>query len=324
MLYPIKFKPILFEKIWGGTKLQTVFQKNTKALKNVGESWEISSVEGNVSVVKNGFLKGNTLNEIVEVYMADLLGERIYKRFGEEFPLLIKLIDASEVLSIQVHPDDTLARERHHAYGKTEMWYVLQAEPDAFVISGFNKDVTREEYLDCLLQGKVETLLNKVPAHKGDVFFIPAGRVHAIGKGVLLAEIQQTSDITYRIYDWHRHDKNGQARELHTDLALDAIDFSKTIEPKIIYKTDVNKVIPLVTCPYFKTNLITLTEPLERHYALLDSFVILMAIEGQGILEHADGKEPYHKGETILIPADLEKIMLCPDRLTTWLEIYIP
>jgi mannose-6-phosphate isomerase len=324
MLYPIKFNSLLFKKIWGGTKLQTFCHKDIKKADNIGESWEISSVEGNISVVKNGFLKGNMLDEIIEIYMADIVGERVYERFGNEFPLLVKFIDANDTLSIQVHPDDNLAKQRHHAFGKTEMWYVLHAEKDAFIISGFNKNVTKEEYLDYVNKGKVEELLNKVPAKQGDVFFIPAGRVHAIGKGVLLAEIQQTSDVTYRIYDWNRADKNGDFRELHTDLALDAIDFSHTVDIKTDYKKVLNETASVISCPYFKTNVIKSDTPLERNYELLDSFVILMVLDGEGTLEYAEGKETYKTGETILIPAEMELLTIHPNPISTILEIYIP
>ena len=224
MLYPLKFQPILKDKIWGGTKLKTIFGKPAQTDK-LGESWELSGYEGDESVVENGFLAGNNLTELIEIYMGELIGDKVYEQFGMSFPLLFKLIDANENLSIQVHPGDEVAAERHGSFGKTEMWYVVDADPGAELIIGFTKDCTRDEYVDALENDQVEELLQNVPVKKGDVFFIPAGLVHAIGKGVVVAEIQQSSDITYRIYDYKRVDDHGNERDLHTAEALDVIDF---------------------------------------------------------------------------------------------------
>ncbi len=206
-LYPLRFEPVLKEKIWGGSALVAKYGKNGEGLRNVGESWEISAVAGNLSVVTNGFLAGNNIEEIIEVYMGDLTGEAIFDKFGNEFPLLIKLIEAREDLSVQVHPGNELARERHNAYGKTEMWYILESQKGARIYTGFSKPVAREEYLNALKNNTIQDLLNVETADPGDAFFTPAGRIHAIGAGVVLAEIQQTSDITYRIYDWGRNNK---------------------------------------------------------------------------------------------------------------------
>lgn len=234
-LYPLKFNPILKDKIWGGSKLKTVLNKDFSPLPNAGESWEISGVEGDVSVVSNGFLEGNNLEELIEIYMGDLVGDHVYENFGIEFPLLIKFIDANDVLSIQVHPDDVLSKERHNAFGKTEMWYVIEADKGSELIVGFNQKVDKDTYIKKLEEGRLEEILNNEPVAKGSCFFIPAGRVHAIGKGILLAEIQQTSDVTYRIYDFNRTDDKGTPRELHTELAVDAIDYSfeKKIQNRI-------------------------------------------------------------------------------------------
>lgn len=323
MLYPIHFKPIIFERIWGGKKLRTLLGKEIGKIENAGESWEISAVEGAESIAENGILAGNTLSEITEVYMSDLVGEKVYEQFGEEFPLLIKFIDANDVLSIQVHPNDILAKERHHAYGKTEMWYVIDAEPDSFIISGFNKNVSQEEYLAYLQAGKVDQLMNKVPAKQGDVFFIPAGRVHAIGKGVFLAEIQQTSDVTYRIFDWNRVDKNGTPRELHTEEALAAIDFTQTKQIKQVYTETKNAPVNLVDCPYFTTNLLCLDQPLEREYEWIDSFKILMLISGKAAIKHQGNDYVMEAGKTLLIPASFEEITIVPKGTCKILEVYI-
>ena len=258
-LYPLKFKPIIKDKIWGGTRLKTVLNKKTKTDK-AGESWEISGYPGSVSQVKNGFLAGNSLEELIEVYMGDLVGDSVFEKFGTLFPLLIKFIDANDILSIQVHPDDKLALEQFGSFGKTEMWYVIQAEAGSEIIVGFNQAVTKESYLSHLNNKTLLSILNKEKTAAGDVFFIPPGRVHAIDKGILLAEIQQTSDATLRIYDFDRVDDKGKPRELHTEKALEAIDFK--VYPA--YKTNYSKVPDqpnmLATCQYFTTNYFNLTK----------------------------------------------------------------
>jgi mannose-6-phosphate isomerase len=322
-LYPLKFTPIFLEKIWGGNRIKKVLGKDYD-LPNCGESWELSAVEGNVSVVQNGFLKGNNLTELVEVYMGDLVGDKIYKKFGIEFPLLFKFIDANDDLSIQVHPNDELAAERHNAYGKTEMWYVIHAEKGALINSGLNRALTREEYTEYLENGKLTEILCFDETFPGDVFFIPAGRIHAIGKGILLAEIQQTSDVTYRIYDYERRDKEGVIRELHNDLALDAIQFTYQDEYKTKYEAEVNKSSEIVSCPYFTTNVLRFNQKLEKDYFQLDSFVVYMNLRGRFSIEFETGEEVVEQGETVLIPASLETFSLIPltPEVET-LEVYI-
>ncbi|HYQ59307.1 MAG TPA: type I phosphomannose isomerase catalytic subunit [Draconibacterium sp.] len=323
-LYPIKFKPIFHEKIWGGIRLKTILNKDLGELTNCGESWELSGVEGNISVVANGFLAGNELDELIEIYMGDLVGDKVYEKFGLEFPLLIKFIDAQNDLSIQVHPNDKLSKERHNAYGKTEMWYVVGAEKGALINSGFNQEVNREKYLEYLNAGKLTELLHYDEVEAGDVYFIPAGRVHAIGKGCLVAEIQQTSDITYRIYDYNRKDDKGNERELHTDLALDAIDFSYSSQYKTDYKTEVNKAVEIVSCPYFSTNIIEFNKTQDKDYNQLDSFVIYMTLEGEFEVVTEGGSEIVNRGETVLVPASLESVQLKPQSETVKvLEVFI-
>ncbi len=323
-LYPLKFKPVYHDKIWGGNRLRTVLGKDYGTLPNCGESWEVSGVEGNISEVQNGFLEGNSLQELVEIYMGDLVGDKIYKRFGDEFPLLIKFIDAEQDLSVQVHPNDELSKKRHNAYGKTEMWYVVAAEKGALINSGFNQEVTKEKYLDYFNQGKLSELLHYDEVFPGDVFFIPAGRVHAIGKGALVAEIQQTSDVTYRIFDYNRKDKNGNERELHTDLALDAISFDYRENYKTVYQSVKNSSSGIVSCEYFTTNLLEFDKEIEKDYNQLDSFVIYMNLEGEFEIEYEDGKVAVKKGETILIPANLETFRLLPvSKEVKTLEVYI-
>jgi len=293
-------------------------------LPNCGESWEISSVKGNVSVVANGFLKGNTLSEIIEIYMGDLVGEKVYEKFGVEFPLLIKYIDASDVLSIQVHPNNELAKERHNAYGKTEMWYVIQADKGAELISGFNRTIKKEEYLEHLENKTLKNILNVEKVKSGDVFFIPAGRVHAIGAGILLAEIQQTSDITYRIYDWDRLDNKGNLRELHTLLALDALDFKLCKYPQQVYKKQINEPVNIAECKYFTTNLLNLNLLLQKDYNNIDSFIIYLCLEGCFAINYGNNKkENVNTGETVLIPALIKELIIEPSPSAKILEVYI-
>ncbi|GAB7088422.1 type I phosphomannose isomerase catalytic subunit [Marinifilum fragile] len=323
-LYPLKFQPILKDKIWGGNKLKTVLNKDFAPLPNAGESWEISGVEGDISVVSNGNLTGNNLEELIEIYMGDLVGDKVYDQFGMEFPLLIKFIDANDVLSIQVHPDDELSKERHNAFGKTEMWYVIEADKGSELIVGFNQEVDKAKYVAKLEEGKLEEILNNEPVKKGSCFFIPAGRVHAIGKGILLAEIQQTSDVTYRMYDWNRTDDQGNPRELHTELAVDAIDYSFEKKYRTDYETEINKTTELVRCPYFTTNTLEFDKQIEKDYSQLDSFVIYMCLDGNFTIESEDGiTTEVTKGETILIPAALENVILFPKGKTEILEVYI-
>ncbi|MBL4560662.1 MAG: class I mannose-6-phosphate isomerase [Labilibaculum sp.] len=322
-LYPLKFTPILKDKIWGGSKLKTVLNKDFSSLPNAGESWEISGVEGNISVVSNGFLAGNDLEELIEIYMGDLIGDQVYENFGVEFPLLIKFIDANDVLSIQVHPDDELSKERHNAYGKTEMWYVIEADKGSELIVGFNQDISKEEYLAKLKEGKLEEILNNAPVKEGSCFFIPSGRVHAIGKGILLAEIQQTSDVTYRMYDFNRTDDAGNQRELHTELAVDAIDYSFEKKYETTYKTEINKASELIRCPYFTTNILEFDQSIEKNYLELDSFVIYMCLEGDMEITYGEDSLTVTKGESVLIPAVINNLTLTPKSKTKIIEVYI-
>lgn len=324
-LYPLKFTPILKEKIWGGNRLKDVFGKNVGTIEKCGESWEISAVQENISVVSNGYLKGNNLEELIEVFMGDLVGDKVYEKFGIEFPLLIKLIDASDDLSIQVHPDDQLAKERHNAFGKTEMWVIAEAEKDAKLIAGFNTKVDKAKYLEHFNNGSLLSILNSEKALAGDAFFIPPGTIHATGKGILFAEIQQTSDITYRIYDYDRKDKEGKLRELHTDLSIDAIDYKSEAKSHIEYETIENKINNLVDCEYFTTNILNLTASIERDIYELDSFVIYLCMDGEVALTYDENEViSLSKGETILVPASLHDFGLIPrNQKAQLIEVYI-
>jgi len=324
-LYPLIFNPIFKEKIWGGQNLKSTLNKNIPSEKNIGESWEISGIEGNNSVASNGFLEGNELNELIEIYMGDLVGDRIYDKFGNEFPLLIKFIDANKPLSVQVHPNDKLAKEKHNGYGKSEMWYVVDAKNESELISGFNHEMDKAHFSNHLNKNKITDILNFEKVQAGDVFYIPAGRVHAIGEGIVLAEIQQTSDITYRVYDWDRKDETGKSRELHVKEATDALDFKVYDTYKTDYPITKNSNSKIISTPYFETNILDFDQNIEKDYNLIDSFVIYMCIDGEFELEYYESeKQRIKKGETVLIPSAIEHLTLTPVIPSKLLEIYIP
>ncbi|WP_405606040.1 type I phosphomannose isomerase catalytic subunit [Polaribacter sp. Asnod1-A03] len=318
----LKFTPILKDKIWGGEKLIKVLNKDSDRT-DIGESWELSDVKGDTSVVSNGGLKGKDLKELISEYKAELMGEKIYNHFGEKFPLLIKFIDAKEALSIQLHPHDDLAKERHDSFGKTEMWYVMQADEKANLIVGFQKEVTSTEYLEHLENKSLLDILNVDEVSKGDVYFIPTGRVHAIGAGVMLAEIQQTSDITYRIYDWDRPNPDGTYRELHTEEAIDAIDYSAQESYKSVYSKEQNTSSEIVSCPYFTTNVLPIEGELSINHNDKDSFVIYMCVEGSVEFKYENQTEKLKTGETILVPACIKDITIISEEKSELLEVYI-
>jgi len=323
-LYPLKFYPQFYEKIWGGQKIKTILCKDFGELTNCGESWELSGMEESPSVVSNGFLSSNELPELVEIYMGDLVGDAVYDRFGLGFPLLIKFIDAAETLSVQVHPDDTLARQLFHENGKNEMWYVMDAEPGAGLYVGFKKGVTAADYDKAVAMGTVEQLLHFEQVHKGDIFFIPAGTVHAIGKGVLLAEIQQASDITFRVFDWNRVDGNGKPRPLHLKEARQALNFSSHRSCKIDYLPELNNSCNIVRNSYFNVNLLTFDKPIQKIYTAIDSFVIYLCTAGHFHLFGNHIEDTLEAGEILLIPAEIAELNLVPcHHESTVLEIYL-
>ncbi|HZY35007.1 MAG TPA: type I phosphomannose isomerase catalytic subunit [Mucilaginibacter sp.] len=309
-LYPLKFQTIYKDKIWGGQKIKTYLNKDFGNLPNCGETWEISGVKSDVSVVADGPLKGERLDQLLEEYKEELVGKKVYEHFGNIFPLLIKFIDANEDLSIQVHPNDELAKKRHNSFGKTEMWYVVEADPGSTLIAGFNRELDQQEYLDKFNSGHLMDILNKEDVKPGDVFFLPAGRVHTIGKGLLIAEIQQTSDITYRIYDFDRVDDKGNKRELHVEEALAAIDYKHYSGYKTNYHPKENETVQLVSCPYFTTNLMDFTESTEKDYSGLDSFVIYVCLEGDFTIKCDGEAYPVKMGDCMLLPKTIEKVQL--------------
>lgn len=322
-LYPLKFKPILKDKIWGGSRLRQ-FPGKEEASEKCGESWDISAFENEITTVAEGFLQGNNLQELIEIYMGDLTGDKIFEQNGLEFPLLIKFIETADILSVQVHPDDEMALSKHNLRGKTEMWYIVDTIGDAGLISGFNREISREEYVYHLNAGKISEILNYVRVRKGDVFFVPPGRIHAIGPGILLTEIQQASDLTYRVFDWNRKDENGNLRPLHTELALEALDFNYYPDVKSKYETKLNASVEVVDNINFTTNIIHLDKVVEKNYSFIDSFVIYICTEGEVILNVENLQSTtLMKGETVLIPAVIKQLVVIPLKRSTLLEVYI-
>ena len=317
-MYPLQFDPILKERIWGGEKLKTELNKPiTSSI--TGESWEISTVKGDISIIANGALKGKSLMDVINDNPNEILGTEIYTRFGKQFPLLFKYLDAREDLSIQVHPNDALAKKRHDSFGKTEMWYIMQADEDARIIVGFKENSNAAEYLENLENKTLLSILDDVKVKSGDVFFLETGTVHAIGAGLVVAEIQQTSDITYRLYDFDRVDAQGATRELHVDLALDAINYN-VVQTKKEYSKDVNESNVVVDCPYFTTNFI----PLDGNISVQKdgkSFSVYMCIDGEFEIECNDAVYHYKKGDTLLIPAGISELIISGK--ASILEIYI-
>ncbi len=319
-MYPLKFQPMLKPVIWGGSGISR-FKNIQPVQEGIGESWEVSGMKGDASVVSNGSLKGKSLEELIIEHGGSLLGESIHKRFGNTFPLLVKLIDAQEALSIQVHPDDVLAKERHDSFGKTEMWYVIRATPGAYLYSGFKQSITPEEYVEKVSDNTFTDTLQRHDVKEGDVFFLPAGRVHAIGAGCFMAEIQQTSNITYRIWDYNRKDAAGNSRELHTDLAKDAIDYRVYDSYQTYYVRKKNQPAELVTSPFFTTCLLELDQATTRDYRDIDSFIIYICVEGSATLKDDRGYSvEAARGESILIPANRQWMEIMPDGHCTLLE----
>ena len=323
ILGPLKFLPIFKNKIWGGDKIKTILHHDYSPLPNCGELWAISGVEGNESVVSEGPLEGNNLNELMEIYMTDLVGDKVHEMFGNEFPLLIKFLDANDWLSIQVHPDDELAQARGLQSGKTEMWYIIQADLGAQLIKGFSQNTSQGEYLTNLKANTLPKILNYENVHEGDAFYIDAGKAHSIGPGILLTEIQQAADITYRMYDWDRKDDEGNGRKLHIDEAMDAIDFKQEKGGKIDFHIHKNQSMPMVDEKYFTTNIIEIDQPMEKNYDELDSFVIYIITKGSFILKSHQGNMDLGIGDTVLLPAITQKVELHPLPSATLLEVFI-
>ena len=320
-LYPLQFTPLYKYRIWGGEKLKTELNKQYTE-ENIGESWEISDVSGDETVVAEGALKGQSLRNLIKEFKGDFVGNAVYEKFGEEFPLLIKFIDAKTPLSIQVHPSNEVAKERHNSFGKNEMWYVMQADKDAELIVGFDEEINTDDYKTHLENNTILNVMHHENVQKGDTFYIPTGRVHAIGAGVLLAEIQQTSNITYRIYDYDRVDsKTGEKRELHNEMAIDVIDYKVHKNYKTDYSLKKNVSNTLVYSPYFRTNILDINTTLVKEYSAIDSFIIYMCVEGTVNVIFEGGTYTINNGETLLLAATINNVQLKADNAKV-LEVY--
>ncbi|MBR5349705.1 MAG: class I mannose-6-phosphate isomerase [Prevotella sp.] len=307
-MQPIKFIPLLKQTIWGGEKISALKHRHL-TISNIGESWEISGVKNDETIADNEPYHGKTVNQLVAEYQEKLVGKDNYQRFGDEFPLLIKFIDARSDLSIQVHPSEEIAHQQGKPHGKTEMWYLMNSEKGAQLYSGLKKRITPEKYKAMVADDTICDALAQYKVKEGDVFFLPAGRIHAIGAGCFLAEIQQTSDVTYRIYDYKRKDKNGNYRDLHTEQAAQCIDYHTEKDYRTHYQPEKNVGITLVSCPYFTTSVYDLDEPMTIEYKDLDSFVILIGLSGNGSFTDNEGNTfTLQAGETVLIPASTEEI----------------
>ena len=303
----IKFRPILKQVLWGGNKIIS-FKQLDADMEQVGESWEVSGVKDNESIVANGQYEGMKLNDLVALLKGDLVGKENYERFGNEFPLLIKFIDASKQLSIQVHPNDEQAKAKGLKRGKTEMWYIMESAPDATLLSGLKRTITSEEYKAMVENDTITDALCEYRVSEGDVFYLPAGRIHSIGAGTFLAEIQETSDVTYRIYDFKRKDKDGNYRQLHTEAAAECIDYSVENDYRTKYKARKNEGVELAQCPHFTTSVYDLDEPMLLDYSELDSFVVLIALSGECTLSTGDAETQLRAGETVLLPATTQTL----------------
>lgn len=320
-MQPIKFNPLLKSTLWGGNKI-IPFKHLDSNQENVGESWEISGVPNNETIVSDGELKGQKLNDVVATLKDKLVGTANYKRFGNEFPLLIKFIDARQDLSIQVHPTDEIAKQQGKERGKTEMWYIMDSDADAKLYSGLKMQITPEQYKEMVGNDTICDALAQYKVKADDCFFLPAGRIHAIGTGCFLAEIQQTSDVTYRIYDFKRKDKDGNYRQLHTQEASECINYNVEKDYRTEYTPKKNEGVNLVNCPYFNTAVYDLDEPMTLDYSELDSFVILIGIKGEGTIKDNEGNETSLKvGETILIPATTQSLKV--EGTVKFLETYV-
>lgn len=322
-MYPLKFKPILFQKIWGGLNLKKFCNKPIKG-KKIGESWELSTIEGYISVVKNGIYKGKTITDLINYYPIEILGYN-YLKYKEHFPLLIKFIDAAENLSIQVHPDDNYAKQKNYQNGKSELWYIINAQQDSYIIAGFNTKITKEEFLYYLTTNNVELILNKIYVKRGDFIYIPAGTIHAIGKGIVLAEIQQSSDITYRVYDYNRKDNNGNLRPLHIEDAINVLNFNAINNQPIKYEPVQNMSVEILRSPYFYVNFINcLTESSFIYKNKEDKFKILIFTNGYGFLESENfDKIEYSAGDTFLIPAINKEFAITSKLKTDIIEVFL-
>jgi mannose-6-phosphate isomerase len=321
-LYPMKFKPVLKEKIWGGQRIKTQYSVYDNDIASCGEAWLISGITDSETEVMNGYFEGNTVREMAEIFMDDFLGEKIYEKHGDEFPLLFKIIDANDYLSVQVHPDDEIAKTKHGLKsGKSEMWYIIDAVPGAQIVAGFNKPMTKELLLKHLESGTLQSILNFEPVQKGDFIYIPAGLVHAMCPGILVAEIQQSSDTTYRLYDWGRTDEKGQSRTLHISEAADAIRYDLKSSVIRHFQPPVNQSTPMLETTHFSAQFVNLHSTLIKNFQGQDSFIVYFTLSGNYDLICRNQTVNVKSGECILIPAMVEELVFRPNQSAQLIEI---
>lgn len=321
-LYPLKFAPILKHKIWGGDKIKNIYRHNSPEMKKVGESWDVSALGDDDSEVINGFLEGNSLTDLVEVYMGDLVGDRVYSKFGLDFPILLKILDANDRISIQVHPGEEV-NDGIVTSGKNEMWYILDAGPDAYVIAGFNRYVSKSEFVDHINNNTLDEVLNKIPVKKGDMIYVPSGCVHSMGGGCLICEIQQSSDVVYRVYDYNRSDDNGNKRPLHIEKAVQTVDYEHWQNKKIDVELKQNDIVNVIDNEFFTVNCIEIDKTKEYEVGIIDSFILLTCVEGHVTCKFSDDYLTLVDGETLLIPAEMTDLLLVPTVPSKLLETYI-
>ena len=323
-LYPLKFVPILKEKIWGGERIKRVYRHDSQTDELLGESWDVSGMEGDESEVCNGFLEGNTLPDLLEVYMGDLVGDAVYERYGNCFPMLVKLLDAKRQLSIQVHPDDDKAEQLGEMMGgKNELWYVLGADEGASVIAGFEMHITEQQCNEFLERGELDRVLHRIPVEKGDVVYIPAGCVHSIGSGCTILEIQEPSDITYRLFDFNRKDVDGSLRELHIDKSLASIDWDNWKNDKLAVEVKTGELTSIIDRPCFTVNIMEIDKPKEYELGAIDSFIVLVCTEGHVTLKWDNDYITLSDMECVLIPAEMTSLMIVPTVKSRLIEAFI-
>ena len=312
-LYPLLFEPNLHSVVWGGYQLRPY--KGLEATDEpIGESWEVSAVPSSTSIIANGEFKGKDLISVINEHPDEILGKKVNEKYNGKLPLLVKFIDAKRDLSIQVHPNDEMAMREHGKMGKSEMWYVIKAEEGAHLYAGFKEEITPYEYQKRVEDESIIEVLADHQVKAGDVFYLPAGRVHAICGGILLAEVQQSSDVTYRIFDYNRLGMDGKPRELHTELAAQALDYNVIDNYRTEYEDSSNRAVQIIDSPYFSVRVMEVSKPFHRDLKKYDSFIITMCIEGDCKihLRSTDEEILLKQGNSTLIPAAIADFDVIP------------
>jgi len=312
-LYPLLFEPNLHEVVWGGNRLNP-YKGLEPSDEPIGESWEVSAVPTSTSIISNGDLKGKDLISVINENPEDILGKAVNEKYKGKLPLLVKFIDAKRDLSIQVHPNDDMAMREHGKMGKSEMWYIIKADEGAYLYAGFKQEITPYEYQKRVEDGSITDVLACHQVKAGDVFYLPAGRVHAICGGIMLAEVQQSSDVTYRIYDYNRPGMDGKPRELHTELAAKALDYHVEANYRTEYDNESDKAVQIIDSPYFDVRVLDINKPMHRNLMKYDSFIITMCIKGDCKIKIRSTRDEIilKEGNSALIPAAITDYDVIP------------